>query len=471
MRKTKIICTLGPSVDSDDMLLALIENGMDCARLNFSHGSHAEQKSRIDRLKKLREKTGRHIPILLDTKGPEIRVLRFEEGKTIVKQDGTFTFFGDGRKGTAEGIGLTYGSFAEHMQPGVRILADDGNLAFTVERIEGDNVICRVDAGGVLKDRKSLNIPGYDLPMPFLSETDRRDILFGIEQDVDFVAASFVRSGEDVKSLRAFLDENGGKSIRIISKIESVSGVENIDEIIALSDGIMVARGDLGVEISFKKLPDIQKRIILKCFRAGKHCITATQMLESMTHSFRPTRAEVSDVANAIYDGTTAIMLSGETAAGEHPIEAVRTMSAIAAYAEETIDYKDFLADFDVSITPNIPNTVAMSAAKAAHYLDTAAILVATRSGHTAELVSCFRPACPIVAATVDEKALRQLHLAWGVYPVKAVEQPSFPALYEHTLSLAVDSQLVKSGDSVVVVSGSNLQDGFTSMMTLHVIR
>ena len=470
LRKTKIICTLGPAVDSEDKLRLLIENGMDCARFNFSHGTHEEQKTRMDRLRKVCREIGTQIPILLDTKGPEVRLLTFENGSAEIASGDLFTFFGDNRTGTKEGVGLSFPGFARHVRPGMTILADDGHLSFTVERIEGEDTVCRVVTGGTVRDRKSINLPGYDIPMPFIGEKDREDLLFGIREDVDFVAASFVRSGDDVRALRSFLNENGGENIKIISKIESLSGIANLEEILSLSDGIMVARGDLGVETDFQKLPDLQKKIILLCLRAGKHCVIATQMLDSMTHAPRPTRAEVSDVANAIYDGTTAIMLSGETAAGEYPVEAVRAMAEIASYTESTIDTRAFNDRVDFSFLHDIPSTIARSACDAAQHLDLKAIVAVTRSGNTAERIACFRPACPILALTVSEKACRQLRLSWGVQPLKADEKTDFRTLYAHTLSLVRSTGIVGKGDRIAIVSGSSFEEKYSCMLTLHLM-
>lgn len=471
MRKTKIICTLGPSVDREDLLESLIMDGMDCARLNFSHGTHGEQKKRMDMLKSLRKKTGREIPILLDTKGPEIRVQQFENGWVELKKGDLFTFTPKDGYGNEKEVGLTYKSFAHHMKSGMKILADDGRIAFTVKEISGGNVVCTVENGGILKNRKSLNVPLCEIPMDFISEEDKKDILFGIEQDVDFVAASFVRDENDVKDMREFLDRNGGGKIGLLAKIENPSSLSHIDEIINSSDGIMIARGDLGVELELKKLPDIQKRLIEKCFLAGKHCITATQMLESMVSCPRPTRAEVSDIANAIYDGTTAIMLSGESASGAYPREALKMMAEVAEYTEKTIDYKHIMEGFDMTLVPDIPNTIAMSVCKSAHYIDAQAIVAVTRNGRTGELVACFRPACPIIAATVNEKAMRKLYLSWGVFPVPAVEQDTADELFGYAIESAKKTGLVKKDDLIIITGGNRIEKGFTSMMSIHKIR
>lgn len=346
MRKTKIICTLGPACDTEEQLKNMIQNGLDCARLNFSHGTHEEQKVRIDRVKKVRQELGIPLPILLDTKGPEIRVRLFKNKKIDLKKGQEFTFCSDyDLIGDETKVGLTYPDLAKYVyEPGVKILADDGKVSFEVVRTEGKNVVCRVLNDASLSDRKSINIPNVIVDMPYISEVDRSDIIFGIQECVDYIAASFVRRKEDVLALRKLLDQydTSGK-IRIISKIENTEGIEKMDEIIEVSDGIMVARGDMGVEVPFKMLPAIQKRLIDKCYKAGKIVVTATQMLDSMQTNPRPTRAEVSDVANAIYDKTTAIMLSGESAAGKYPLESVTTMKDIATFTESNIDFKRFL--------------------------------------------------------------------------------------------------------------------------------
>ena len=339
MRKTKIICTLGPAVDDEKKLAKMIQAGMDCARFNFSHGTHEEQKIRMDRLRKVSKELDIPVAILLDTKGPEIRLKDFEKGSVVLEKGQTFTLDTDSyTPGNKNRIGLSYDKLSQFVTVGADILIDDGKIALEVTAIEGDNVICKVINGGKISNRKSINLPNQNIPMPYISAIDKADILFGISQNVDFIAASFVRNGDDVKKLRKLLKDNGGEHIQIISKIENGQGVKNLEEIIELSDGIMVARGDLGVEISFEKIPAIQKQLIEACNAKGKIVITATQMLESMTQNPRPTRAEVSDVANAIYDGTTAIMLSGESAAGQYPVEAVKTMSKIAQTAEADID-------------------------------------------------------------------------------------------------------------------------------------
>lgn len=458
MRRTKIICTLGPAVDDDGILREMMKRGMDCARLNFSHGNHAEQKERMDRVKRLREEMGLPIPILLDTKGPEIRVTSFENGRVELKEGQTFTLDTDQElPGNEDRVSLTYVGLAKYLHRGDRILIDDGKIAMEVIEINSTQIVCQVQNGGTISNHKSINIPGVDIPMPYLNDVDKADILFGIEQEVDFIAASFVRSVDDVRQLRHFLEDNDGQEIKIISKIENMQGVKNLNEIIDLSDGIMVARGDLGVEIPFKNLPAIQKTMIEKCYRAGKIVVTATQMLESMTKSPRPTRAEVSDVANAIYDGTSAIMLSGESAAGDYPCEAVQTMAEIAEAAESSINYKTDFVINDCNLDKNIRDTICKAACGAADYMDAKAIVTVTRTGTTAAFISDFRPNCPIIAETVNARGMRQLNLAWGVLPVQAKEQPSIDKLLDYAKQRAMDTCLVHRGDSIIIVTGSDV--------------
>ncbi|MCI8550239.1 MAG: pyruvate kinase [Lachnospiraceae bacterium] len=469
MRKTKIICTMGPAVDTDDAIRALISGGMDCARFNFSHGSHEEQKIRMDRVKSISAEMGSPIALLLDTKGPEIRLRDFENGAVTLEAGQSFTLSASSEPGNETGIGLTFGGLASCVTIGTRILIDDGKLAMFVERIEGSDVVCRVINGGTISNHKSINIPNLEIPMPYISETDRKDILFGIEQDVDFVAASFTRTADDIRKLRKLLDENGGKRIQIIAKIENTQGIEHLDEILKLADGIMVARGDMGVEIPFRELPGIQKTIIKKCYMAGKHVVTATQMLESMTYSPRPTRAEVSDVANAIYDGTTAIMLSGETAAGDYPTEAVRTMAEIAEATEKTINYKKRFSELHESLClEQIPAVaVGIATITSANYLDAKAIVAVTRTGRSARMIADYRPAVPVIAPTVDKKALRQLNLTWGVCPLQASEQASADSLFRHAEEVALQSGIVEEGDTIVICGGPHEKDSTIDMMRI----
>lgn len=465
MRKTKIICTLGPAVDSDERITQIINAGMDCARLNFSHGTHEEQEARLNRVRRIAGELNRHIPILLDTKGPEIRLKDFEGGSVIVEKGSLFTFDTDKETpGTRERIGLTYDKLAKNVEVGTRILVDDGKIDLKVTAIKGSKVICKVVTGGKLSNHKSINIPNVEIPMPYLNDVDKSDLLFGIEHNVEYIAASFVRCADDLKKLRKFLKDNGGQDIKIISKIENGQGINNFDEILELSDGIMVARGDMGVEINFEKIPAIQKMMIEKCNREGKIVVTATQMLESMTENPRPTRAEVSDVANAIYDGTTVIMLSGESAAGRHPVEAVRTMANIAVNAENTINYYEKYVDSSADMEPNLKNAICASAYNAAKYLDAKAIVVLTRSGATANILSRFHPECPVIAATISERGRNQLNLVWGITPVAAENLDSADKFVEYAVSKAVESRLVKRGDNIVVILASDLESDDDTM-------
>lgn len=465
MRKTKIICTLGPAVDSDERITQIINAGMDCARLNFSHGTHEEQEVRLNRVRRIAGELNRHIPILLDTKGPEIRLKDFENGSVVVEKGSLFTFDTDKETpGTRERIGLTYDKLAKNVEVGTRILVDDGKIDLKVTAIKGSKVICKVVTGGKLSNHKSINIPNVEIPMPYLNDVDKSDLLFGIEHNVEYIAASFVRCADDLKKLRRFLKDNGGQDIKIISKIENGQGINNFDEILELSDGIMVARGDMGVEINFEKIPAIQKMMIEKCNREGKIVVTATQMLESMTENPRPTRAEVSDVANAIYDGTTVIMLSGESAAGRHPVEAVRTMANIAVNAENTINYYEKYVDSSADMEPNLKNAICASAYNAAKYLDAKAIVVLTRSGATANILSRFHPECPVIAATISERGRNQLNLVWGITPVAAENLDSADKFVEYAVSKAMESRLVKRGDNIVVILASDLESDDDTM-------
>lgn len=465
MRKTKIICTLGPAVDSDERITQIINAGMDCARLNFSHGTHEEQEVRLNRVRRIAGELNRHIPILLDTKGPEIRLKDFENGSVVVEKGSLFTFDTDKETpGTKERIGLTYDKLAKNVEVGTKILVDDGKIELKVTAIKGSKVICKVVTGGKLSNHKSINIPNVEIPMPYLNDVDKSDLLFGIEHNVEYIAASFVRCADDLKKLRKFLKDNGGQDIKVISKIENGQGINNFDEILELSDGIMVARGDMGVEINFEKIPAIQKMMIEKCNREGKIVVTATQMLESMTENPRPTRAEVSDVANAIYDGTTVIMLSGESAAGRHPVEAVRTMANIAVNAENTINYYEKYVDSSADMEPNLKNAICASAYNAAKYLDAKAIVVLTRSGATANILSRFHPECPVIAATISERGRNQLNLVWGITPVAAENLDSADKFVEYAVSKAVESRLVKRGDNIVVILASDLESDDDTM-------
>ena len=473
MRKTKIICTLGPACDDEATLKAMIQNGLDCARLNFSHGTHAEQKVRMDRVKKVRTELGIPLPILLDTKGPEIRVRLFKDGKVTLKEGQEFIFSSDyDLIGDESIVGLTYPDLALFVnKPGIIILADDGKMSFEVLRLEGKNIVCKVLNDGSLSNRKSINIPNVIVDMPYISNVDREDIIFGIQECVDYIAASFVRRPEDVLEVRKLLDkyDTSGK-IRIISKIENTEGIEKMDEIIEGSDGIMVARGDMGVEVPFKMLPKIQKELISKCYKKGKLVVTATQMLDSMQTNPRPTRAEVSDVANAIYDRTTAIMLSGESAAGKYPVESVKTMMEIADYTEQNINFPKRFIESDLNLGDDFLSAICNAAVKAAFQVDAKAIICVTNHGQTAFKLSAYRPVAPIIAITVNEKACRQLNLAWNVYPVYAEKKNNTDELFMYAIDKALETGIVKKGDRVIITGASTVGNAITDTIKIHVM-
>ena len=470
MRKTKIICTLGPSSDRENVLENMFLNGMNCARFNFSHGTHPEHKVRIERLRSLCRAHNVNIPLLLDTKGPEIRLGIFENGAETLSEGQKFTLTPKDIPGTAEISSVSYKELAEHVKEGDVILIDDGKISVSVEAVEGGDVICTVTTGGKVSNRKSLNIPGVAIPVPYLRDADKSDILFGIKEDFDFIAASFVRSAEDVCRLRTFLKENGGESIQIISKIENRQGLDNLDEIIEASDGIMVARGDLGVEIPFRYLPAIQKEIIEKCNAKGKYVVTATQMLESMTHSLRPTRAEVSDVANAIYDGTTAIMLSGESASGDYPAETVKTMGEIAEAAEKSINYTELVGKAKVCYIRDFTYAIGHAACDLAYSLDAKALIVVTRSGRSARNIAANKPNCPVIAVTLDPKGCRQLNFVWNVVSVPAVELKSGEDIFDYGVKKALETGIIKKGDLVALVAGSSQVKGeFSDMIKVDI--
>ncbi len=476
MKKTKIVCTLGPATDNDDILRELIKNGMDCARFNFSHGDYESHKSRYDQVKKIREELGVPIPIILDTKGPEVRVKSFKDGKTAeLKKGNEFTLTTREIEGNDDMVSITYKNLADDIQTGAKILIDDGLLELKVTEIDRkedyDDIRCKVIHGGTLKPNKSCNFPGIHFSMPYLSEKDKNDLLFGIKTGFDIVAASFVTCDDDIIQIRKFLDENGGKHIKIIAKIENQDGVNNIEDILRVADGIMVARGDMGVEIPFEEIPRIQKELIHKGYNAGKQVITATQMLDSMIKNPRPTRAETTDVANAIYDGTSAIMLSGETAAGAYPVEAVRTMKAIAETTEKDIDYRKRFYARDADKIPNVTNAIAHATVTTAIDLGATAILTVTKGGGTAKTLSKYRPTCPIIAATTSEVAQRQLNLSWGVIPIKAEEMSDSDSLFNHAVQRSMDEGLLNGGDLIVITAGLPLGiSGTTNMMKVHIV-
>ena len=476
MKKTKIVCTLGPATDDDNVLRELIKSGMDCARFNFSHGDHESHKKRYEQVKRIREELGVPVPAILDTKGPEVRVKNFKDGNPVELKNGAeFTLTTEEIEGTSDRVSITYKNLADDIETGAKILVDDGLLELKVIEIDrkenGDDIRCKVIHGGILKANKSCNFPGIHFSMPYLSERDKSDLLFGIETGFDIVAASFVTCDEDIIQIRKLLDENGGKHIKIIAKIENQDGVNNIDDILRVADGIMVARGDMGVEIPFEEIPRIQKELIHKGYNAGKQVITATQMLDSMIKNPRPTRAETTDVANAIYDGTSAIMLSGETAAGAYPVEAVRTMKAIAETTEQDIDYRKRFYAREAEGAPNVTNAIAHATVTTAIDLGATAILTVTKGGGTAKTLSKYRPTCPIIAATTSDTAQRQLNLSWGVIPIKAEEMSDSDSLFEHAVQRAMEEGLLKGGDLIVITAGLPLGiSGTTNMMKVHIV-
>ena len=476
MKKTKIVCTLGPSTDNDEILRELIKNGMDCARFNFSHGDHESHKQRFEQVKRIREELNVPITTILDTKGPEVRVKTFKDGLPVELKNGAeFILTTREVEGDETRVSITYKNLADDIETGTRIMMDDGLLELKVTEIdrtdEGDDIKCIVVHGGILKQHKSCNFPGIHFSMPYMSERDKNDILFGIETGFDIVAASFVTCDDDILQVRRLLDENGGKNMKIIAKIENQDGVNNIDDILRVADGIMVARGDMGVEIPFEQIPRIQKELIHKGFNAGKQVITATQMLDSMIKNPRPTRAETTDVANAIYDGTSAIMLSGETAAGAYPVEAVRTMTAIAETTEKNIDYKKRFYARENDGTPNVTNAIAHATVTTAIDLGATAILTVTKGGGTAKTLSKYRPLCPIIAATTSDIALRQLNLSWGVIPIKAEEMSDSDSLFDHAVQRAMEEDLLHGGELIVITAGLPLGiSGTTNMMKVHIV-
>lgn len=471
MRKTKIVCTLGPATNDVEIMKQLIQNGMDAARINFSHGTYETHAETIAKLKQAREELNAPIPLILDTKGPEIRVKTFKEDKVRLEEDATFTLTTREVEGDVNIVSVTYADLPKDVHRGSRILIDDGLIELKVEDITETDVVCKVVNGGVVKSRKGVNLPGVEVNLPSLMEKDIEDLKFGVENGFDIVAASFIRSAEDVLKIRRVLEENGGGQMHIISKIENQQGVENIDKILEASDGIMVARGDLGVEIPPEEVPLVQKILIAKANRIGKPVITATQMLESMVHSPRPTRAEANDVANAIFDGSDAIMLSGETAAGAYPLEAVATMARIALKAESAVDYAAKLANMTEPARVNITNAISMAACATAAELKTAAITTVTKSGFTARMISRYRPACPLIASTSDETVWRQMNLIWGCKPMLYTGELPRGGVFDTALEIAVKSGLLKNGDTVVSALGMPLGfSGATNTLRVDIV-
>ncbi|MEA4895611.1 MAG: pyruvate kinase [Oscillospiraceae bacterium] len=454
MRKTKIICTLGPATDEDNILRTLILSGMDVARFNFSHGTQEEQLKRLNTLKALREELGKPVAALMDTKGPELRLGLFEGGKATLATGSTFVLTTKECMGSSERAYVNYEGLPGDVTPGDRILLDDAKISLLVKKVSGTEITCTVENDGQISDRKGLNVPGVVLTMPFISKKDYDDIIFAANEGFDFIAASFVRTADDVKEVRMLLNWNGGEKIKIIAKIECLQGLQNFDDILEASDGVMIARGDLGAELPLEEVPIIQKRLIRKVYRFGKPVITATQMLESMMNYPRPTRAEATDVANAIYDGTSAIMLSGETAAGKYPVEALRTMVRIAERAETDIDYSANFAKMEFSSGGNVTHAISHAACTSAIDLGAKAIVTFTLSGRSAQEVSAFRPPCRIIAGATSEQTCRQLNMSWGVSPLMVKDEKNLDDLFEKGLKVVVGAGLLSLGDMVVLTAG-----------------
>ncbi len=471
MRRTKIICTLGPATDDPAVLKELFLKGMDVGRLNFSHGAHDDHLVRAEQFKKMRAELKRPAALLLDTKGPEIRLRKFKDGKICLEKGKTFILTTDEIDGDIERVSISYKGLPADLTKGDRILIADGLIELKVTAIKGSDIITEVLNGGELSDRKGMNVPGVTTRLPFMNDNDRNDILFGIENDFDYIAASFARSADDIKEMKNFIEANGGGFIKLISKIENHDGVKNIDEIIRVSDGIMVARGDMGVEIPFEEIPHLQKMIIKKTLSAGKPVITATQMLESMIKNPRPTRAEITDVANAIYDGTSAIMLSGETSIGAFPVLTVETMAKIARKTELDINYTQVLENTHINISKNVTDAISYATCSAAHSLNAAAIITITKSGHTSRMVSRYRPKCRIIASTPLIKVYNQLALSWGVCPMMSNEAETTDEIFENAVEGAVDEGMIENGDLVVITGGMPVGvSGTTNMIKIHIV-
>jgi pyruvate kinase len=472
MRKTKIICTIGPASEERETLTKIFEAGMNASRHNFSHGDHEEHGGRIKLVKELSKELNRPVSIILDTKGPEIRTGKFAAGKLELKEGSSFIIVcGEEISGDETQCSISYKNLFQDVVPGNMILIDDGLVGLEVEKVEGTNIHCMVKNTGMVGSHKGVNVPGVSINLPAITEKDVADLKFGIEIGVNIIAASFVRKASDVLAIRKILKENGGEHVLIFSKIENQEGVNNLDEILKFSDGIMVARGDLGVEIPIEQVPLVQKMIIEKCNYVGKPVITATQMLDSMMRNPRPTRAEASDIANAIFDGTDCIMLSGETANGKYPLEAVRTMSRIAEAAENQLNYEASLKKKRKAHIPNVPNAISLATCNTAMELNASAIITATQSGHSAKIVSKYRPECPIIAVTPYETVAKNLAVIWGVYPVVAAKVETTDELINKSADIALETGLVKKGDLVVIAAGIPVNYvGSTNMMKVHIV-
>lgn len=471
MRKTKIVCTIGPASENPKMLEKLMQSGMNVARLNFSHGTHEEHKTRIENIKRTRDKLGKHIPIMLDTKGPEVRLGTFKKGSEEIFSGQKFILTTRDVKGDNTIVEISYKALPEEVKIGTRILIADGLIELTVIDKNDTDVICQVVNGGIISDRKNVNVPGATSKLPAITQKDISDINFGIDNDIDFIAASFIRKVSDVLEIRKLLEQRKAYNIQIIAKIENQEGVDNCDEILKVSDGIMVARGDLGVEIPTEDMPLVQKLLISKANALGKPVITATQMLESMIRNPRPTRAEVTDIANAILDGTDAVMLSGETAAGKYPVEAVSTMAAVAERTEKALDYRKKMQKEDTEDTVTVTNAISFASCAAATDLGASAIITPTQSGSTARMVSKYRPKAPIIAATPNKKVSRELNLSFGVYPVIVEPTDSTDEMIQHSVDRALEAGLIGSGDLVVITAGIPVGvAGTTNLIKVHVV-
>jgi len=470
MRKTKIVCTLGPASASEAIMEEMLRSGMNVARFNFSHGTHEFHEEMIARFRAVRDRLGVPAAVLLDTKGPEIRLGEVKDNSVLLKTGDDFTLTTREVIGSETEVSISYRDLPAQLKSGDSVLIDDGRVHLLVNETTDADIHCKVVSGGKIATRKGVNVPGVHLTMPYLSEKDKSDLLFGIKHDVDFIAASFVRTAKDVIDMRKFLNYNGGHNIRIIAKIENEEGVDHFDEILQNCDGIMIARGDMGVEIAYERLPGLQKRFIRRCYQAGKMVITATQMLESMINNPSPTRAEITDVANAVFDGTSAVMLSGESASGKYPVQAVRAMARIAAQAErDAMDMQIYSAlphDMDESDTTN---AICDAACTTARDVGAKAILTVTLTGRSARGISKFRPAEPIVAATPNQKTYQQLSLSWGVYPVLALRQPTTEDLCRHAIDCARNIDAVDAGDLVVITAGAPLDvAGSTNLLRVQ---
>lgn len=473
MRKTKIVCTIGPASRSEDILKKLMESGMNVARFNFSHGDYEYHRECFERVRKVAAELKLPVATMMDTKGPEVRLGKFTDDKPVeIKNGDTYTLTTNDCLCTDQVGSVTFKNLPADVTAGTRILINDGVIELLAEKVTETDIICRVIHGGKLSNNKGINVPGVKLSMPYLSDTDMSDLEFGAKMKYDFIAASFVRTSADINYLRKYTQSLGWFNVKIVAKIENLEGVENIDEILEAADGIMVARGDMGVEIPFEQIPAIQKEIIQKAYNAGRQVITATQMLESMITNPRPTRAEITDVANAIYDGTSAIMLSGETAAGEYPVETVRTMALIAETTEKNIDYKSRFHKRDEDSNPDIANAISHAAVTTAHDLDVKAIITVTKGGKTARLISKYRPLYPIISCTTDETVCRQMNMSWGVTPLVISEETNTDDLFEHAVQAAKATGIVQTGDKVVITAGVPLGiSGNTNLMKVDTVK